>query len=60
MRPEHVLPWAGVIVALTFFALIAYTGTVLRANRKLAGTVAAVATLTGTLPAIPSAPYAIR
>jgi hypothetical protein len=60
MRPEQVLSWAGVIVALAFFTLIAYVVTVLRASQKLAVIVASVATLAGVLPAILYALYAIR
>jgi hypothetical protein len=60
MRPEYALSWAGVIVALAFFALIAYVVTVLRASQKLAVIVAAVATLAGALPAILYALYAVR
>jgi len=52
MSPDHALSWAGVIVALAFFVLIAYVVTVLRARQKLAGIIAAVATLAGALPAI--------
>ena len=60
MRPDHVLSWGGVIVALAFFALIAYVVTVLRGNQKLAVIVASVATLAGALPAILYALYAVR
>jgi predicted Co/Zn/Cd cation transporter (cation efflux family) len=60
MRPEQVLTWGGVIVALAFFALIAYVVTVLRASQKLALIVAAVATLAGVLPAILYALTAVR
>jgi hypothetical protein len=60
MRPEYVLSWAGVIVTLSFFALIAYVVTILRANRRLAMIIAAIATLAGALPAILYALSAIR
>ena len=52
MRPDHVLSSAGVIVALAFFVLIAYVVTVLRANRRLAAVIGAIAVLAGALPAI--------
>jgi hypothetical protein len=60
MRPEDALSWAGVIVALAFFALIAYVVTMLRASQRLAVIMAAVATLAGALPAILYALYGIR
>jgi hypothetical protein len=60
MRPDDTLVIAGVIVALAFFVLIAYVVTVLRATRKLAGIIAAVATLAGALPAILYALYAVH
>jgi hypothetical protein len=60
MRPDHVLSTAGVIVALAFFVFIAYVVTVLRANQRLAVIIAAIAALTGSLPAILYALYAMR
>jgi hypothetical protein len=60
MHPDHVLPTAGVIVALAFFVLIAYVVTVLRANQKLAVIIAAIAGLAGSLPAILYALYAMH
>lgn len=46
------LSMAGVIVALAFFALIAYVVTILRSNQRLAAVISAVATLAAALPAI--------
>jgi hypothetical protein len=60
MRADHVLLTAGVIVALAFFVLIAYVITVLRASQKLAVIIAAVAGMTGLLPAILYALYAVH
>jgi hypothetical protein len=60
MSAGHVLSWAGVIVALAFFVLIAYVVTVLHASPKLAAIIAAVATLAGALPAILLALNAVR
>lgn len=60
MPDSSVLSWAGVIVALAFFVLIAYVVTVLRASPKLAAVIAATATLAGALPAILYALYLVR
>jgi hypothetical protein len=60
MPAEHVLSWAGVIVALAFFALVAYVVTVLRASPRLAAVIAAVTALVGALPAILIALNAVR
>ena len=61
MRPEQVLSWGGVIVALAFFVLVAYVVTVvLRASQKQAAVIAAIASLVGALPAILYALYALH
>lgn len=52
MHTSHVLSAAGVIVALAFFVLVAYVVTVLRAHRRLAAVIGAIAVLVGALPAI--------
>ncbi len=39
-------------MALAFFVLVAYVVTVLRANRRLAAVIGAIAVLVGALPAI--------
>lgn len=50
--PVHVMSVAGVVVALAFFAMIAYVVSVLWASPKLAVIIGAIATLIGALPAI--------
>jgi hypothetical protein len=61
MRTDYAaLFWAGVIVALAFFVLIAYIVTVLRGSQKLAAVIASVATLAAALPAILYALYSIK
>lgn len=60
MHQDPVLSTAGVIVALAFFALIAYVVTVLRASQKLAATIAAITALAGALPVILYALYAMH
>ena len=60
MPAENVLSWAGVVVALAFFALIAYVVTMLRSRQGLAAVIASLATLAGTLPAILYALYLVR
>jgi hypothetical protein len=59
VTPDLVLSAAGVIVALAFFALVAYVVTVLRGHPRLAAVVAAVTGLVGALPAVLYALYAL-
>jgi len=58
--PDHVMSTAGVIVALAFFALIAYLVTVLRASPRLAVIIGAIAALIGVLPTVLYALYAMH
>lgn len=60
MRSDHVMSTAGVIVALAFFALIAFVVTVLRGNQRLAVIIAAITALVGSLPAVLYALYALH
>ena len=60
MHQDPVLSTARVIVALAFFALIAYVVTVLRGSQKLAAVIAAITALAGALPVILYALYGVH
>ena len=60
MNQGQVPSWAGVVVALAFFVLVAYVVTVLRRSQRPARVLAAVAVLVWALPAVLYALYALH